>query len=65
MENKNMSQAQIGKTLEMLYTGYLQYELGINDIPTSILKKPAALYNTNTDYIFELTDEPKLYPKYK
>ena len=65
MENKNMSQAQIGKTLEMLHTGYLQYELCINDIQTSILKKFAALYNTDIDYILELTDEPKLYPKSK
>ncbi len=62
-EDKDMTQAQIGKMLEMSQTGYSQYELGINDIPTPILKKLALFYNTSVDYLLDLTDDPKPYPR--
>lgn len=64
-EDKDMTQAQIGEYLNMSQTGYSQYELGINDIPTSVLKKLAVFYGVSTDYILELTDEVKPYPKSK
>ena len=60
-EDKDMTQTQVAKFLNMSQTGYSQYELGINDIPTSVLKKLAILYNTSVDYILELTDEIKPY----
>lgn len=40
----------------MSQTGYSQYELGNNDIPTYVLKKLSLFYNTSVDYILELTD---------
>lgn len=64
-EDKDMTQAQIGGYLNMSQTGYSQYELGINDIPTFVLKKLALFYGVSTDYILELTDEMKPYPKSK
>lgn len=64
-EDKDMTQAQIGEYLNMSQTGYSQYELGINDIPTYVLKKLAVFYGVSTDYILELTDEMKPYPKSK
>ena len=64
-EDKDMTQAQIGKVLEMSQTGYSQYELGINDIPRAVLKKLALFYNTSVDYLLDLTDEMKPYPKSK
>lgn len=60
-----MTQAQVAKILNMSQTGYSQYELGINDIPTSVLKKLAMLYDTSIDYILELTDEIKPYRRAK
>ena len=64
-EDKDMTQAEIVKLLYMSQTGYSQYELGINDIPTSVLKKLALLYNTSVDYILDLTDEKAPYPRSK
>lgn len=64
-EDKDLTQAQIGEYLNMSQTGYSQYELGINDIPTYVLKKLAVFYGVSTDYILELTDEMKPYPKSK
>ena len=64
-EDKDMTQTQIGKVLEMSQTGYSQYELGIIDIPTAVLKKLALFYNTSVDYLLDLTDEPKPYPRKK
>lgn len=49
----------------MSQTGYNQYEIGKNDIPTKILIQLAKFYNTSTDYILELTDEKKPYPRIK
>ena len=36
-EDKDMTQKQIGDMLNMSQTGYNQYEIGKNDIPTKIL----------------------------
>lgn len=62
-EDKDLTQAKIGEYLNMSQTGYSQYELGINDIPTYVLKKLAVFYGVSTDYILELTDEMKPYSK--
>ena len=37
---------------------YARYEHGIREIPTSMVIKLAKLYNTSTDYILGLTDNP-------
>ena len=64
-EDKDLTQKQIGEVLNMSQTGYNQYEIGKNDIPTKILIKLAEFYNTSIDYILELTDEIKPYPRKK
>lgn len=64
-EDKDLTQKQIGKLLNMSQTGYNQYEIGKNDIPTRILIELANFYNTSVDYILELTDEKKPYPRKK
>ena len=61
-EDKNMNQTQIAKVLGMPQTGYSKYETGENDIPTSILVKPARFYNTSIDYLLGETDNPERYP---
>lgn len=64
-EDKDLTQKQIGQLLNMSQTGYNQYEIGKNDIPTPVLIKLAKFYNTSVDYILEITDEKKPYPRIK
>ena len=39
---------------------YFRYEQGLRDIPTDILIRLAKLYNTTTDYLLGLTDDPAI-----
>lgn len=64
-EDKDLTQKQIGQLLNMSQTGYNQYEIGKNDIPTKILIQLADFYNTSTDYLLGLTNEIKPYPRIK
>lgn len=64
-EDKDLTQKQIGQLLNMSQTGYNQYEIGKNDIPTKILIKLANFYNTSVDYLLGLTNEIKPYPRIK
>ena len=58
-EDKDLSQKEIAKILNMSQTGYSKYEVGTNDIPTKILIKLAQFYNTSVDYLLGLTDNKK------
>lgn len=62
-EDKDLTQKQIGQLLHMSQTGYNQYEIGKNDIPTKVLIELAKFYNTSIDYILEITDETKPYKR--
>ena len=64
-ENKDLTQKEVGRILNMSQTGYNQYEIGRNDIPTKVLIDLANFYNTSTDYILGLTNEIKPYPRIK
>ena len=64
-EDKELTQKQIGQLLNMSQTGYNQYEIGKNDIPTQVLIKLANFYNTSIDYLLGLTNEMKPYPRIK
>lgn len=52
-EDRDLTQKQIGQLLNMSQTGYNQYEIGKNDVPTKILIELAKFYNTSIDYILE------------
>ena len=60
-EDKDLSQKEIAKILNMSQTGYSKYEVGTNDIPTKILIKLTQFYNTSVDYLLGLTDNKKPY----
>lgn len=62
-EDKDLSQKEMAKILNMSQTGYSKYEVGTNDIPTKILIQLAIFYNTSVDYILGLTDEIKPYER--
>lgn len=58
-EDNDLSQQEIADYLNMKQPQYYRYECGIRDIPTDILIALAKLYKTSTDYILELTNNPK------
>lgn len=62
-EDKDLTQTDIAKILSMSQTGYSQYEIGKNDIPTQVLKKLAVFYDTSIDYMLDLTDNPAPYER--
>lgn len=62
-EDKDLSQTEIAKFLNMSQTGYSKYEVGTNDIPTKILIQLANFYNTSVDYLLGITDEIKPYKR--
>ena len=64
-EDKDLTQKEVGRILNMSQTGYNQYEIGRNDIPTKVLIDLANFYDTSTDYIVGLTNEIKPYPRIK
>ena len=64
-EGHDWNQTTVAKMLGMSQTGYSKYETGENDIPTAILIKLAALYQTSVDYLLGITDERKPYPQAK
>ena len=53
-KDRHLTQKQIGQILNMSQTGYNQYEIGKNDIPTKVLIELAKFYNTSIDYILEI-----------
>lgn len=62
-EDKDFTQSQIAKLLNMSQTGYSKYETGENDIPTRVLIDLAKFYHTSVDYILELTNDTTPYEK--
>ena len=62
-EDRDLTQSQIAKYLNMSQTGYSKYETGENDIPTQVLIKLADFYNTSVDYILGRTNIKTPYKK--
>jgi transcriptional regulator with XRE-family HTH domain len=62
-EDHDLTQTQIAKILNMSQTGYSQYEIGKNDIPTKILIELSNYYGTSVDYLLGLTDAVKPYKR--
>ncbi len=62
-EDKDLTQTQVAKYLNMSQTGYSQYEIGKNDVPTLVLIKLSLFYNVSVDYLLNITDETKPYKR--
>ncbi len=61
-EVRECTQSQLAEYLHIKQNTYSQYENGQRGLPTDILINLARFYNTSTDYILELTDNPTPYP---
>lgn len=64
-QDKDLTQVQVANYLDMSQTGYSQYEIGKNDIPTKILIKLSLFYGVSVDYLLNITDETKPYKRAK
>lgn len=56
-EDCDLTQAEIGKKLNLPQRTYAYYESGQRTIPPEILIALADFYNTSIDYILERTDK--------
>lgn len=59
--DSDKTQKEIAEFLDCKREVYLRYEKGIHEIPVWALIKLAEYYNTSTDYILGLTDNPAPY----
>ena len=62
-EDVDLTQKEMGIILSCSQRVYSNYERGEVDIPTQMLVKLAEFHNTSIDYLLELTDEKKSYPR--
>lgn len=62
-EDKDITQIEIANLLNCKQNTYQQYESGKRQIPIEALKKLSEFYNTSIDYLLEMTDEIKPYPR--
>lgn len=60
-EDKDLVQKQVAGYLGIDQRVYSNYEMGKREIPTRFVIALAKFYNTSTDYILGLTDNPKPY----
>lgn len=60
-EDHDLRQVDIAKMLQMSLTGYSKYEVGENDIPTSVLIALADFYHVSVDYLLGRTNNPEPY----
>ncbi len=64
-EDKDFTQTEIAVFLNCKQNTYQQYESGKRQIPIEALKKLSIFYDTSVDYLIEMTDEIKPYPRKK
>jgi transcriptional regulator with XRE-family HTH domain len=62
-EDKDLKQWQLAEYLQVSQSSYSDYEHGNANIPIAILKKLALFFGTSIDYMLELTDDPRPYPR--
>ena len=56
-ESKEMTQAELGKEINVPQRTYAYYESGDRMVPPHVLKSLAVFHNVSIDYILELTDD--------
>ncbi len=64
-EDKDLLQKDVAKILNVSQQTYSRYETGEISIDKDSLIKLANFYQTSVDYLLDLTDERKPYPRKK
>lgn len=62
-EDKDLSQQDIAKVLQMKYQQYQNYESGKRLMPLNHVKTLCKFYNLSPEYLLGFTNEPKPLPK--
>ena len=62
-EDNDVTQKELAEYLHVKQNTYSQYETGQRQLPIDTLIALAKFYGVSTDYILELTDNPKPYKK--
>ena len=62
-EDQDLTQAYIGKVLNVTQKSYSRYENGDRAIPIELLSKLADFYDTSVDYLINRTNNKTPYPK--
>lgn len=62
-EDADIKQKTIADYLHIKQNTYSQYENGQRQVPIEVVIKLANYYSVSTDYILELTNNRKPYPK--
>jgi len=62
-EDQELKQKEVAAVLGIDQRVYSNYETGKREIPTHFAIRLADLYNTSTDYILGLTDNPAPYER--
>ena len=57
-EDRDLTQKEVANYLHIKQNTYSQYENGQRQLPIEVLVLLAKYYNTSTDYILELTNNP-------
>lgn len=60
-EDRDLVQKEVAAVLGIDQRVYSNYEIGKREIPTRFVVALAKFYNTSTDYILGLTNNPKAY----
>lgn len=61
--DRNLTQADIAKELNIKQNTYCQYEIGVLRYPIDVIVKLARFYDTSVDYLLDLTDNPRPYKR--
>ena len=64
-EDRDFTQEQVGKAVNVPQRTYAYYETGERMIPPQVLASLARFYGVSVDYLLNLTDETKPYPERK
>ena len=64
-EDRDWTQQEIADILFINRRTYASYENGINSMTPETLIKLAKIHNVSIDYLLEMTDEKKPYPRTK
>ena len=62
-EDGDYTQSHLARLLNIRQNTYPQYENGQRQLPIDVLIRLAEFFQTSTDYILEVTDEKRPYPK--
>ena len=62
-EDCDLTQKQLGETVGVSQRTYAYYESGQRMLTPQVLYSLAKFYNTSVDYLLELTDDPRPYPR--